>query len=354
MIDSQLNHQVANHLVKALSHSAWIIFIFRLIFAVFFVLLHLWGLVAFSFVGAFVWLWIKKTSGKEYLRSAFILGFVEVFVFSVYSIAMLGWGSGVYFPSVIYFPIIMTNERLTNKMRISFSALLTVLLVALFVISSQLSWGRSIPPVYLNAALLLNLIEGCVLLAMFMYTLESEKRSSEAEIVTANQQLLALANTDPLTSLLNRRNMMVRIEEEKNKMDKGGLAFSLIMIDVDNFKQINDEYGHDCGDFVLVMMAEKIRFGVRKNDLICRWGGDEFLILLAETDLMSCQVVAEKVRMRVINSPFIYHDIDIPVTITLGMSQCDKNSGVGACIRKADLALYKGKQEGKNRSILMN
>jgi diguanylate cyclase (GGDEF)-like protein len=101
-------------------------------------------------------------------------------------------------------------------------------------------------------------------------------------------------------------------------------------------------------------MAEKIRYGVRKNDLICRWGGDEFLILLVESDLTNCQLVAEKIRQRVINSPFIYHDVDIPVTITLGVSQCDKNGSVGACIRKADLALYKGKQEGKNRSIYLS
>jgi diguanylate cyclase (GGDEF)-like protein len=250
--------------------------------------------------------------------------------------------------------MIMTNEQLAKSKRVVYSSLLTFLLVALFVASDRLALGETIPLLYLNIFLLLNLIEGCTLITLFMYILQSEKVSSEAEIFTVNKQLLTLANTDPLTSLLNRRNMMASIEAEKEKMDRGGLPFSLIMIDVDNFKQINDEYGHDCGDFVLVMMAEKIRFGVRKNDLICRWGGDEFLILLAETDLPSCQLVAEKVRLRVINSPFIYHEIDIPVTITLGMSLCDKNGSVGASIRKADLALYKGKQEGKNRSISMN
>jgi predicted signal transduction protein with EAL and GGDEF domain len=134
----------------------------------------------------------------------------------------------------------MTNEQLTKKRQVIFSVLLTCFLLALFIISSWLSLGFWVESIYLNTLFVLNLIEGSILLITFMWTLETEKITSEAEIATANQQLMTLANTDPLTNLLNRRNMMARIEEEKEKMDKGGRPFSLIMIDVDDFKQIND------------------------------------------------------------------------------------------------------------------
>lgn len=353
-MEQQMSQRDANHLVKALNHSALVILIFRLIYAIFFAILHLWGLAIFSFCGALVWLGIHQSCLKVYRPISFVAGVVEAVLYTAVSVVELGWNCGAYFPDILFFLVFLTNERLSKRRQIVYSTLLAVFLLALFLVAVGFSLGRYVTPLYLNILFAFNLIEGSLLLIIFMWTVETEKISTEAEIVTANQQLMTLANTDPLTNLLNRRNMMARIEEEKAKVDQGGQPFSLIMVDVDDFKQINDEYGHDCGDFVLVSVAERIRYGVRKNDLICRWGGDEFLILLFETDRENCQLVAEKVRLRVITTPFIYHDVDIPVTVTLGVTQCDRYSGVGFTIRKADLALYKGKQEGKNRSVYMS
>jgi len=339
-------------LTKALNGSALIILVLRLIFTVVLLFIHFWVLAAYSLVGGLVWIWIYKTTRKGYQSTPFVLGILEPFLYCILSTLELGWNSGVYFSLISLLPVIMINGFASEKMRLFLCGLVVLFLAGFFSLSQSLTINTIVNHTVQCIFFVLNLVQCCLILIAVTYTIEKEKVLSEAEIIDANQRLLILANTDPLTNLLNRRIMMTCIEEEKVKVDGDGEPFSLIMIDVDNFKQINDEYGHDGGDFVLVMLAEKLKLGVRKNDLISRWGGDEFLIMLVETDPVNGKTVAEKIRLRVENSPFIYHEMNIPVTITLGISECDKFTGISGCLRNADLALYEGKQEGKNCSVL--
>lgn len=351
MIDKLVDFKQQNQLVKALNRTALIIFITRLIFAVILAFIQFWGLASYALFSVLIWIWIYEKTGKEYRTSTFVIGVVESIVYYILSIFFLGWNCGVYFSLIALLPVIMINSTIKRESRFLLGSLMIVILAGMFVLLQILRIPPLISPNIQSGFFALNLIQGCVILITVAYTIEKEKMLSEAEIVDTNQKLLTLANTDPLTNLLNRRIMMTRIEEEKEKVDKGGASFSLLMIDVDNFKQINDEFGHDGGDFVLGLLAEKLKLGVRKNDLISRWGGDEFLVMLIETDPENGRMVAEKIRSHVENSPFIYHEINIPVTITLGISDCDNEKSISSCLRKADLALYKGKQEGKNRSI---
>ena len=349
MIDERINQQLENQIIKALNRSALIICVGRMVALFVYAYMHLWGLMGDAILGVLLWAWIYGTTNKGHLKLAFTLGTIELGVFCVFSTVVLGWNCGAYFSLVILLPIILINGKLKKNLRTFLCVLTTLLLVMLYLTSSILKFGMNVLLTYQNFLFSVNLIQGCIILILINYTVEAVKVSSQEEIVQANKQLLTLANLDPLTNLMNRRIMMTRIEEEKERVDRGGALFSLIMIDVDNFKQINDEYGHDGGDFVLVTLAEKIKLGLRKKDLVSRWGGDEFLIVLPETELSNCTIVAEKIRSRIVNAPFIYHEINIPVTITLGISECDKNNGIVGCIRKADLSLYDGKQNGKNR-----
>jgi diguanylate cyclase (GGDEF)-like protein len=198
----------------------------------------------------------------------------------------------------------------------------------------------------------INLVGVSISLAVSGYLFELSNLDEEKEILLSSQKMLMAANTDPLTDLINRRIMMIKIEQEKERVNAGEKPFSLIMIDVDNFKQINDEYGHDGGDFVLINLARMINMCLRKSDLVSRWGGDEFLVLLPETPAQNGQMVADKIRYRITNSPFVYREMDIPVTVTLGVAQCDNFTGVGSSIRKADQALYNGKHDGKDKVVL--
>ena len=126
---------------------------------------------------------------------------------------------------------------------------------------------------------------------------------------------------------------------------------SLILFDIDFFKQINDKYGHDGGDHCLISLAQALRQQLRAQDAMGRWGGEEFLILLPETTQQQALQVADKLRQSIEQNPIRYRQLRIPVSITAGVVEYDLHSELDACIEKADKALYQGKQGGRNRCI---
>ena len=353
MIDNPANYSLDNQVMKAIHSSAMTIVVARFLFTFLFAYLKFWELTVVAFIGGIIWTCLYLLTKSSYRKLAYYLSLLEFFFFSIFFVLKIGWDSGIYFQLLLLLPLTIINVQLQRKVRILICGITIACLGALYPISHILRQDVSIPAIFNQILFMFNLLLSSAILVVISFSSEAEKALAHLEIYSANQKLMTLANTDPLTNLLNRRIMMTYIEKEKEKVDQGGKSFSLIMMDVDNFKQINDEYGHDAGDFVLLKLGELIRAGVRANDLISRWGGDEFLIMLLETELNNCEIVAEKIRLRVVNSPFIYQDFEIPVTITLGISICDRESGVGNSLRKADLALYKGKQEGKNRSAVI-
>ena len=157
------------------------------------------------------------------------------------------------------------------------------------------------------------------------------------------------ASVDPLTSLLNRRGILQRIEYEQARHIRNATVFSIILVDVDFFKPINDNYGHDCGDLVLKTVSQRLRDHVRRLDSAARWGGDEFLILLPETQIEGAKVLAEKLRRLVEETSFVFHSNSIRLSITLGVSDCQRCPEVDQLITDADQALYRAKQSGRNQ-----
>lgn len=158
-----------------------------------------------------------------------------------------------------------------------------------------------------------------------------------------NQQLTQSALTDSLTGLANRRNL----DEVLNAWAGEGRMFSLLVLDIDHFKSINDTYGHQVGDETLKMIAESICAVVRKNDFCFRYGGEEFIVLLPETDSLSAYNVAEKIRLKIEETSFIS---DKTVTVSIGISEYPtQTDSVTELFRFADAALYTSKVEGRNR-----
>ena len=161
-----------------------------------------------------------------------------------------------------------------------------------------------------------------------------------------------MAGTDPLTGLLNRRKMLEEAVIEEKRSKRNGKKFTFIFLDIDLFKKINDTYGHKCGDYVLVTLAEILRSNLRQQDLCCRWGGEEFLIILPETTGQGGVALAEKLRLVVSSHDFKYNKKKIPVTITLGVAQSSEALTIDECVNLADIALYRGKNAGRNRTVL--
>lgn len=176
------------------------------------------------------------------------------------------------------------------------------------------------------------------------------------ELINEQRQMAILmhdleiaATVDHLTNLLNRRAMMAHLVAENGRSHRTGETFAVIMADVDLFKHINDDYGHACGDLVLVAIARVFQACLRTEDVVSRWGGEEFLILLPATDLNGAILLAERIRSSVEELKIDYQRTLISVTITLGVAVHNSHQTIDKTITCADKALYIGKREGRNQ-----
>ncbi len=170
-----------------------------------------------------------------------------------------------------------------------------------------------------------------------------EKKEREAEVYRK------ASITDALTGLLNRPGIMDKINEtSKNSMESGG-CFSIIISDIDFFKRFNDEYGHDCGDFVLKGVASKLRDVIGKSGYIGRWGGEEFLILLPDFNIENAVELAEKARKKIADEKQVYEGEILSITMSFGIASNAEIEDMDVCILRADEALYRAKGAGRNR-----
>ncbi len=162
----------------------------------------------------------------------------------------------------------------------------------------------------------------------------------------ASEKLKNLAIRDSMTGLFNRRFVEQLIGDAINRSKRSGNPLALLMIDVDGFKQVNDTSGHNAGDEVLVRLATLLHNNIRATDYLGRWGGDELVLLLTETDLAGAHNVAEKLRGLIESHVFPYNK---HLTISLGASQYQSADNSTSLIARADTALYRAKHAGRNR-----
>lgn len=158
------------------------------------------------------------------------------------------------------------------------------------------------------------------------------------------------AKTDGITGMLNHRTFYEKLETELRRSQRYGGQISIIMADIDNLKPINDNLGHRAGDMVIRQIARRIQACIRQIDSASRYGGDEFAIILPNTSLSDAIVVAERMVKMVSDSPAIWDDQEITLSISVGVGQFDSTQcGAGEVTKAADQALYAAKQAGKNR-----
>ncbi len=171
------------------------------------------------------------------------------------------------------------------------------------------------------------------------------------KLAEARSQLETLATTDPLTGLYNRRQIIIRFEEECGRAQRGGLGLSCIMLDVDHFKRVNDTYGHQQGDEVLKMIATQARTSLRTYDLVGRYGGEEFIALLPGTDLDTARSVAERLRLAIEGCVVLRTPTGQPhpTTVSLGLTAWRMGDTMETLVHRADEALYRAKANGRNQ-----
>jgi two-component system cell cycle response regulator len=191
-------------------------------------------------------------------------------------------------------------------------------------------------------------------LVLRLRTQIARKRAND-RLASDVEQTIAMAITDPVTGLRNRHYLMSHLSRLVRQAAEAELPLSVVMIDIDRFKSINDTHGHDAGDAVLRELAGRLRGHVRGLDMVCRLGGEEFVILMPETTISAAEKVAERLRAVVERQPFALPDAmgeGLAVTVSLGVADHGGTGDTGeALLKRADQALYGAKRDGRNRVV---
>ena len=183
----------------------------------------------------------------------------------------------------------------------------------------------------------------------YLATSAHQRRDLQREVAERKHMMLKLAElsiTDDLTSVANRRHLMTRLHEEILRSSRTGLAFTLLMMDLDRFKRVNDDHGHQAGDKMLKDCAATLVDMLRGTDFVARYGGDEFCVLLLDVSVVGAERVAEKVRTALATR------LEPAVTASIGIAVWRPGVTADSMLREADIALYKAKQKGRNQACL--
>lgn len=195
----------------------------------------------------------------------------------------------------------------------------------------------------------INIFSDSFILIYFTTIYTIINRYTECMLSVQNEQLRILASTDPLTQLSNRRKMNKTLSDISAQSKVSGKSYVVGIGDIDNFKKVNDTYGHDHGDAVLSAIASIIGGSIPDNGYVARWGGEEFLFVIPEADISAGKACAEKIIHSVSRQEFTHNGSVFFVTMTFGICEALPDDIVDKIISRADARLYKGKHSGKNR-----
>jgi diguanylate cyclase (GGDEF)-like protein len=173
------------------------------------------------------------------------------------------------------------------------------------------------------------------------------------ELAASNERLQRLALTDALTELPNRRFALERLEQEWALSQRGGRTLSCMMVDIDHFKSINDKFGHQTGDEALKAVALALRQSARTQDVVCRYGGEEFVVICPDADIDAAYQGAERLRLNVAALKIKCQEIDLKLTISIGVAEKRENTAsIDDLLNHADDCLYAAKEGGRNKTVV--
>lgn len=177
-------------------------------------------------------------------------------------------------------------------------------------------------------------------------SLQLEMRNNELDEL--NRQLSVTATHDSLTDLYNRHFIVDQLEQQLDLFRRHGNPCSIVLIDIDRFKQVNDQFGHASGDEVLVAFSRRTESQIRLGDTFGRYGGEEFLLVLPMTELPSALSLAERIRGHLASTPLLEHPRPLTITASFGVAQIKANESIDTWLIRADKALYRAKEDGRN------
>ncbi len=330
-------------------YTAILAFLGHSLFLTIFIIFKIKPLIYVNIVSCFIFIVAYFLNRFRFHRLILNLTLVEIISHAFYATYYLGWNSGFYIYILCLLPLIFNYRILLPYWR----NLLLVCLIACIIILNLKS--RTWPEMHLLSSVIIsNLQLMNLIIAFSVFFLLSAAYSVSAmdlefQLRLKNEALDSSSRLDPLTSLSNRRDILEKIDFEKEKMIRNSIQCCFLLADIDYFKRVNDRFGHDFGDYILKQISDLFVETLRKQDHVCRWGGEEFLIVLPDTGLMGAKETAEKIRKLIEQRPFNFKDITTHITITFGVTLYDPLQDVDVSIKKADELLYIGKKKGRNR-----
>ncbi len=275
--------------------------------------------------------------------------YVEICIHSFYATVLLGWETGFPLYMVCMFPLVFFYPKKRKFEPYLYSAVTIVAFIILRLYNEEN--GAIYEYDSLTGLYLYNALISFVMVIAFSAACTEINNSVRKELQEKNEELLVLANVDPLTGMLNRRSILELVKQRELERAETGRGFCFLICDIDDFKQVNDSYGHDCGDNILKGIADAIKQSIGDKGTACRWGGEEFLILTECEDGGSAFRLAEMLRNDVSATDIEYGEYIFNITVTIGVASRAETDGYDEAITLSDKRLYKGKANGKDQVV---
>ena len=260
-----------------------------------------------------------------------VLFLVVVGVFSVHNLCL-------YWPAMLAFNVGLMWPVAWSALHDPTDMALAMMVTVVCQLTMVQVYGRTTRKVFLHG----------MRARMVTEAMAAALRQKNDALTEALKVIERMADLDPLTQCMNRRALMRHLAEPV-RHERFGPCFGIILLDVDHFKQINDTRGHGAGDAVLVAVADRLRHHLRAQDVLARWGGEEFICLMGDVDAAALWTMAERLRSTLAATPLLPPPGELSATASLGLALCRPGDNLEDMIDRADQAMYRAKRAGRNR-----
>lgn len=305
---------------------------------------HFWGVFIYYLGVCGFYVLMLGCLRKDAYRFVTASVHLEIISFVTVSTLLFGWDAGFHAYLVALASLVYFNPFKKKRVMYLFSAGEAVFFFCLKLYTMYFQPVLKVGSNMLDVLYLLN-FAGCFIVVVCGAAVSKVSAdTNEKRLERKTRSLQNQADHDPLTHLWTRSYL---VKQYHHVLEKG-IPFSVVMCDIDDFKKINDTYGHNCGDYILENIAGMIQRNSPKDAIVTRWGGEEFIILLEDCDILKSRPLVENIREKVAETEFSYEGNSLRVTMTFGISTSMEQTEMKKLIELADARMYAGKQNGKN------
>ncbi len=326
--------------------------VIHILYAIAFVTQGRYGLAIYNLVSGVMYFIFERVVSDNNISIMIIAITAEIWIHALLVGFIIGFGLGFEVFMIACIPVYF-YLLFSNKVESTITYIITGIDFGLYVLIIIAGMLFSHPMTQSNAYFIgflrvFNAFVTFATLSVVSYSFVKATKESKEGLEKQNVELSELANVEPLTGLLNRRSIKKLLEEAYKGKQEEGKEFAIAICDIDDFKIFNDTYGHSCGDLVLRNVSDIIKNSVRDTDYVCRWGGEEILILFSNADMSRVEIIARRIHNSISKAVIEYEGQKVSVNVTVGLAYSKDSEDIHDIIMKADMYLYEGKNNGKN------